>query len=114
MSLQITTEYLGTKKLFGGMKYEIDGQIHDALTESADWNSKYWDLEIDQLTSIKEKIRKEYLNSENGIAITVHWAGDEPNRDIEESLERLFERFEQGKIGTRDRYILNRMENKAG
>ncbi len=96
------------------MKTKIDGDIHDALTESADWNAEYWDLDQAKLSATMEKILREFTDSTQGIAVTAHWAGDEPIKEVDETIDGLLDRFQKGRIGTRDRYTLNKGDIQAG
>jgi len=113
MSLQTIIEYLGTKSVFGGRRKEMDYSLHDALTDNADWNDQYWDFEKEKLKEVKERIRKEYSNSSAGITFAALWAGDEPENEIEESIDGLSRRFDEGRIGTKDRYTLTKKDNQS-
>ncbi|MGF1451003.1 MAG: hypothetical protein ACFB21_02875 [Opitutales bacterium] len=113
MSLQTIIEYLGTKSLFGGRRKEMDYSLNDALTDDADWDDQYWDFEKEKLSEVKEQIRKKYSDSSEGITFAALWAGDEPEHEIEESIEGLLQRFDECRIGTKDRYILTKKDNQS-
>jgi len=108
MSLETVIEILGTRKLFGGRKRKTDYDLHDALTDDADWNAEYWDFHTDRLRLVKEKIKKEYFDSPEGIAFGALWAGEAPQKELEESIEGLLLRFDEGRIGTRELYIIKK------
>ena len=108
MSLQLTIEYLGTKKLFGGMKKGIDPMIHDALTDRVDLGAEYWDFHQKKLTEVKRIIRREYEHSTEGIRVTVNWVSDPVEKDLNETIESLLDRFNKGQVGTRERYTIRK------
>ena len=102
MSLQTIVENLATAEEV------VDCSLHDALTDQADWNAEFWDFHIDQLRSVKDRIRKDYVDSSSGIAFAALWVSDSPKNEIETTIDDLLERFDRGKIGTRDRYIIKK------
>ena len=104
----MTIEYLGTKSLLRGMKKLTEGMIHDALTEKADWNAEYWDFHQDKLHEAKKIVRREYEQSTNGIRVAINWVSDPVEKDIDETIESLIDRFNTGQIGTRDRYTVRK------
>lgn len=87
--------------------------LHDALTDDADWDDRYWDFEKEKLNEVKDRIRDEYSKSSGGITFAALWAGDEPENEIEESIEGLLQRFDEGRIGTKDRYTLTKRDNQS-
>jgi hypothetical protein len=108
MSLQTVIEILGTRKLFGDRIRKIGYDLHDALTDNANWDAKYWELDATRAAPVKGRIKKEYLESPEGIAFGALWAGETPEREIEESIESLLLRFDEGRIGTREIYIIRK------
>jgi len=108
MSLILTIEYLGTKTFFGGLKKMSYGAIHDALTDNADWNANYWDFDFGKLDDFIKLIEREYNQSNQGMRIAVTWNSDSIDKDIEESIEGLIQRFDIGQIGTRERYTIKK------
>ncbi|NWK57719.1 hypothetical protein HW115_19025 [Verrucomicrobiaceae bacterium N1E253] len=102
MSLQTIIKDLATSEEI------IDYSLHDALTDQADWNADYWDFHQNQLKSVKERIKNDYLNSSKGIVFAALWVSDLPLNDVETTIEDLLERFDHGRIGTRDRYSIKK------
>lgn len=83
-------------------EYDID--MHDHLTDQADWNSEYWDFETEYLLQYSKSIKKIYNSSTNGITFQALWAGEIASENIELSLSELLKTIETNKIKTRAKY----------
>ena len=107
MSLITNLEFIDDPK--GDIYLEgIDIQLHDYLTEKADWDAEFWDFEIDYLQNFSEILEKLYQASRNGFVFQALWVGDEPVNVVEISIDEFIDIVRRNRIGTKSQYLIKK------
>jgi len=83
--------------------------MHDHLTDQADWGSEYWDFEPEFLQTYSQIINKVINSSSKGITFQALWAGDKQLEVVELSIKELLKTIENNKIKTRAKYIARKI-----
>ncbi len=91
---------------------ELDIQMHDYLTDDADWDARYWDFDGEYLIGYAKLIESIYLNSINGIEFQALWAGESPKTVLELSIEAFLKIIKSNRISTVTRYIVRKHAKK--
>jgi hypothetical protein len=86
----------------------LDIQLHDYLTDDADWNAEYWDFDADYLDEYAKLMETLYSKSANGIEFQALWAGETPKKMVELPIEKLLEIIECNQISTGARYVVRK------
>ncbi len=84
----------------------VDIQMHDHLTDDANWDDEFWDFESEYLNEYSKKLQRIFSQSANGIEFQALWVGDNPNKIIELSLREFIEIVKSNKIGTKTKYVV--------
>jgi len=107
MSLFVEIEFINDQKGKSYLK-DLDYQLHDHLTEQADWNAEYWDFDPDYLKEYSQKMEKIISQSKEGIEFQALWVGERPNKFLELSSNEFLDIVRKNKIGTSTRYIIKK------
>ena len=91
-----------------GLLYSNDLNLHDCLTDNADWNDEYWDFYPECAGKIAKTINSAYELSTKGIRFQAIWAGDKPELTIESTIEELVTALTTNKVRTRAIYVVNK------
>ncbi len=83
-------------------------QLHDHLTDQADWDAEYWDFDADYLKEYQKLIEKIFKRSANGIAFQALWVGEEPTKVIHMTIDEFLKVIENNYIGTKTKYIVQK------
>jgi len=103
MSLETRIEMFGNPS----SEYFMPGyELHDLLTDEADWNAEYWDFRLSELEEFAQKIRKLYVVSNGGFTFQATWAGGKPSKIESLSLEAFLRALRGNKIGTKTKYVV--------
>ncbi len=105
MSLETYIEYLDTKVSPHDSDKQLAFELHDLLTERADWTAEHWDFDQTGIIAFASKIRKLYDNSPHGISFQAIFAPDLVESVREVSIEQLEDILRSNKVGTRTRYV---------
>ncbi len=81
-------------------------QLHDYLTDDADWNAEYWDFESEHLRRYSKMIENLFSQSANGLEFQALWVGEKPRTIIELPIDKFLEVIESNKIATGGRYVV--------
>ena len=81
-------------------------ELHDFLTDNADWNNEYWEFEKDRLLSFSHVIREHFNHSGYGITFQAIWAGENIKSTVNLSISELTNLILQNKISTKFKYIV--------
>lgn len=81
-------------------------ELHDMLTDDADWNAEYWDFRRPDLEKFAEKIAKLYAVSNGGFTFQAIWSGDKHSKTEYLSLNEFLETIKTNRIGTRTKYVV--------
>ncbi|GJL75175.1 MAG: hypothetical protein NMNS02_12810 [Nitrosomonas sp.] len=104
MSLQARISLIGTK-----IRVEdLSNDLHDLLTDDADWNANYWDFDLNRVRHFVLKVSAIYSNSTEGITFAAIWPPDDVEKTESVSFEQLSEYFLSNHIGTRTKYIVKK------
>jgi hypothetical protein len=87
---------------------DADIELHDHLTDDADWNAEYWDFDAEFLQAYSKKLERMFSLSANGIEFQALWVGDKPTKTLNLSLEEFLETVRNNKIGTKTKYIVRK------
>lgn len=82
--------------------------LHDHLTEAADWDAPFWDLEVEYLLEFSEKFEALFKQSANGLTFQALWVGDKPIKTMEVSLDAFLDIIRINQIGTRTKYFVRK------
>lgn len=86
----------------------LDVQLHDHLTDNADWDAEHWDFEPEFLQEYAKKLETLISESESGIIFEALWASDDPHIFVELSPTDFLEIIRSNKIGTQTQYFVNK------
>ena len=84
-------------------QYHID--MHDLLTDDADWDAEYWDFYPEQLLRYSTTLNEIIKASSKGITFQALWAGEKANEVIELTDKELLNLVTSNKIKTTAKYI---------
>ncbi|MEX1014388.1 MAG: hypothetical protein WDZ80_04475 [Candidatus Paceibacterota bacterium] len=107
MSLFVEIEFIDDRKGKSHLK-DFDYQLHNHLTEQADWDAEYWDFDSEYLIEYSQKLEQLISKSEEGIEFQAMWVGEQPNKFLELTPDEFLEIIRSNKIGTSIRYIVNK------
>ena len=85
---------------------ECDLELHDYLTDDADWAAEYWDIEQNYLEQYCGRLEKLYSQSTFGISFSALWVGEKPTKTINLGIDEFLEIVKSNKIGTKTKYIV--------
>ncbi len=85
-----------------------DLNLHDCLTDEADWNDEYWDFNQSCISNFSDVLVRTYKISTKGIKFQAIWAGDNPEVTIEFTIEQLVNALETNQVSTSAKYIVNK------
>lgn len=85
---------------------EID--LHDQLTDNADWNAPFWDFDPECLKTYAERLKRIFLESNRGIVFQALWVGDEPETTRDVSIDEFLEIVRNNRIGTKTKYVVRK------
>jgi len=107
MSLFVRIEFINDRKGKSYLK-GFDYQLHDHLTEQADWDAEYWDFDSKYLIEYSKELEQLISKSVEGIEFQAMWVGEQPDKFLELSPDEFLEIIRSNKIGTSTRYIVNK------
>jgi len=87
-------------------QYQID--MHDLLTDDADWDAEYWDFYPEQLLQYTKMLNEIIKASSKGITFQALWAGENATEVIELTDKELLNLVNSNKIKTSAKYIANK------
>lgn len=109
MSLITKVEFINASdKCKMPSKSSID--MHDFLTDNADWDDVYWDFYPKELLKYSKIIEGIINSSSKGIVFQALWAGEKPTETIELSVSDFLTLVKINKIKTTARYVARKME----
>lgn len=79
-------------------------EAHAALTDQADWNAQYWDMDTAARLRLDGALRALYQIAPSDILVWAIWSGDRVAEERSVSLEELSEIVRDGRLETRTRY----------
>lgn len=82
--------------------------MHDLLTDNADWDDEYWDFYPDKLLQYSKTLEEIIISSSKGIVFQSLWVGEEPTNTIELSIPEFINIIVTNKIKTKARYIVSK------
>lgn len=82
--------------------------LHDCLTDNADWNDEYWDFYPNCLGDFTSIIKRAFEASTKGIEFQAIWAGDIPELTVEVTIGELLNTFSSNKVKNRAVYVVNK------
>ena len=103
MSLETKIEMIGNPS---SEFFWSDYELHDLLTDDADWNAEYWDFQRPGLEQFTEKLSKLYAVSNGGFTFQAIWSGDKPSSIEYLSIGEFLETVRSNKIGTKTKYVV--------
>ncbi len=107
MSLFVEIEFINTRDQRSYLK-KFDLQLHNHLTEQADWDAEFWDFDPEYLVEYSKKLEEVISYSKEGIEFQALWVGENPNKFIELSPNAFLEIIRTNKIGTSTHYFVNK------
>lgn len=103
MSLETKIEMLGNPS----SEYFLpEYELHDLLTDEADWNAEFWDFRVPGLEDFAQKISRLYAVSNGAFTFQALWSGDKPTKVENLSLDEFLCALRDNKIGTRTKYVV--------
>lgn len=102
MSLETKVESIGV----GRVMKDVD--LHDALTDNADWNAPYWDFHQERLQRFRSQLIEEFEAAPDGLILSVIWVGDPVDEKINLSIDDFLRCLDEGRIGTRTKYRITK------
>ncbi len=89
-------------------KKDIELNLHDLLSDDADWNADYWLFEEHKLGDISDRIKMIYDDSLKGFIFTSLWAGDCIEKRLKVSIDTFLKLIRDNKIGTKTEYKITK------
>ncbi len=109
MSLITKISFIESKELASLILAE-DLNLHDQLTDNADWNAEFWEFDIEFLAEYATRLSYYYDCSIKGIEFQAMWVSDRPNVTRNLSIDELLEVVRSNRIGTRTRYLIRKLK----
>jgi hypothetical protein len=107
MSLITEIEFINNRKSKSYLK-GLNIDLHDHLTDQADWNAEYWDFDSDYLHEYSKILEHIISKSTHGIEFQAMWVGEHPDKLIELSPSEFLQVVRSNKIGTSTRYTVRK------
>ena len=103
MSLETKIEMLGNPS----SEYFIpEYELHDLLTDEADWNAEFWNFRVSGLENFAQIIIRLYAVSNGAFTFQALWSGDTATKVENLSLDEFLWALRDNKIGTRTKYVV--------
>jgi hypothetical protein len=77
------------------------------LADSADWGAPTWDMIPETLPRLSSVLRAIRDHCSAGFAFEALWVGDSPTEERHVTIDELSSIVEQGRIGTKTRYLVS-------
>lgn len=87
---------------------DADIDLHDHLTDQADWDAEFWDIGTEYLKTYAKRLEQLFSLSTNGIEFQALWVGDKPTRTLEISIDEFLEIVRSNRIGTKTKYVVRK------
>lgn len=104
MSLVTEISFIDDNKAKDISNYEM----HDHLTEEADWNAQYWDFDLEYLHEYSKVLEGLFNDSKNGFEFQSIWIGEVAKNVINLKINEFLDVVTSNKIGTSIRYIIRK------
>jgi len=107
MSLVTEIEFIDDPK---GKSY-LEGfniQLHDYLTDYADWDAEYWDFDSEHLKRYSNLLEDLFSKSANGIEFQALWVGETAKKVIDLPIDEFLAVIERNQIATGARYVVRK------
>lgn len=110
---QLDIRFDGTASLFGRGDPRLSiseagggGCACSMLTEQADWNAPAWDVRPELLQPLANTLAFISERAPAGFVLEALWAGDNPEKSVEISIDDLLDLVRENRMGTKTRYIV--------
>ncbi|PCJ23703.1 MAG: hypothetical protein COA96_11150 [SAR86 cluster bacterium] len=103
MSLETKIEMIGNPS---SEFFISDYELHDLLTDDADWNAECWDFQRPGLEQFTKKLSKLYVVSNGAFTFQAIWSGDEPTKIVNLSISEFLKIVRSNQIGTKTKYVV--------
>jgi hypothetical protein len=107
MSLVTTLVFIDDPNGQSSLK-NADIDLHDQLTDDADWNADFWDFDAEHLQTYSKQLERMFALSAKGIEFQALWVGDKPTKTLNLSLEEFLEIVRNNRIGTKTKYVVRK------
>jgi len=88
-------------------------QLHDYLSDQADWNAKSWALDLARIDNYCNRLEALYNHTKQGFTFQALWAGEKPKETQEITIGKLLELLRTNGISTSSKYTWSpNMHNK--
>ena len=107
MSLVTTLVFID--KLDGQPKLKnADIQLHDHLTDNADWTAEFWDFDSKHLQTYAAQLERIFSGSIGGFEFQALWVEDKPTQTLELTIQEFLDAIRNSKIGTKTKYVVRK------
>ncbi|MBP6002197.1 MAG: hypothetical protein KA746_02070 [Pyrinomonadaceae bacterium] len=110
--LAVELNFQGMTSLFrqGNARFNIseagEGCACSMLTDKADWNAEFWDLEPTLLLDTANLLFLVNNSVPNGFTFEALWAGDKPVETLRVSIGELINLVQKNQIKTKAKYVV--------
>jgi hypothetical protein len=99
-----TTSFLSLGNARLSIAEKGEGCACSMLTDNADWNAPIWDMRPEVLPELALALLFISELAPNGYILEALWVGDEPDKNIEVTLNEILEIVQRNLIRTKTRY----------
>lgn len=86
----------------------LDIELHDYLTDAADWDAEYWDFDSEYLSKYSKLVESLFTKSAKGIKFQALWVGEKPKKVIELPIDKFLEVIINNRISTSAKYVVRK------
>ncbi len=108
MSLETKIEYIGSEESPHDLDSKLNFELHDLLSDDADWNDEFWKFNIDKMSPFVRKVEKYYGASKKGIVFSAIWPPDKVENVIEITINELRDMLLSNRVGTKAKYVVTK------
>ncbi len=91
-----------------GPNPSFDYQLHDCLTDNADWNADNWEMVIPHVEDYCSQLREYFDNSVHGIIFQAVWVGEKPSTVVKLGIDDFLKLVRKSMLGTKTKYVVEK------
>lgn len=85
-----------------------DIDLHDHLTDNANWNAEFWDFPTEYLETYAKRLEQLFSASTSGIEFQALWVGNAPSTTVDISISEFLDIVRKNRISTKARYVVRK------
>jgi hypothetical protein len=85
-----------------------DFDLHDYLSDQADWNAPYWEFEVGRMYEYCRKLQELFALTGSGFSFQALWVGEKPKHVEVISIEDLVSLLQTNRLRTSAKYMVSK------